>query len=330
MSSVPKLDDDWIAVIVVNYGTADLAIDAVKTVLERQHGGRSIHIHLVDNASPNDDAKTIQDAHANLGWDGQVTLWLESENHGFGRGNNVALHALKNRDDPPGKVLLLNPDASLHNEAVDILAHALDDTPSAVAAGAAVLREDLSPAIAAFRFPSWKSEFARILSFGPFDKLVANHLVPLPADQPDGPVDWVSGAAVMFLFDALVREGFFDPGFFLYYEEVDLMRRLQAAGGQIIYVPEATVIHIEGAATQQFASAQDRQRDPSYLYQSWQHYFLRAFGRGKALTIALTLWPAAILNILHRRMRGKVPSIPKRFFRDHWKHVIMPLVRPGR
>ena len=41
-----------VAVIIVNYGTAHLAVQAVDSVLERQHHGLGVEVHLVDNASP--------------------------------------------------------------------------------------------------------------------------------------------------------------------------------------------------------------------------------------------------------------------------------------
>ncbi len=321
---------DWIAIVIVNYGTADLTITAVSSILERTHNGREVRVFVVDNASPNADAATLKAAYDKLGWQKRVTLVLESENHGFGRGNNVALMALQKLDAPPSKVMLLNPDAALHNEAVEILAKAIDADPSATIAGAAVLREDLTPATAAFRFPSWRSELARILSFGPLDRMWSKHLVAMPTDTQGGPVDWVSGAAVMFDFKAVSQVGFFDPVFFLYYEEVDLMRRMTVAGASILYVPEAQVLHAEGAATGQFASAQNRQRDPWYLYQSWAHYFERAYGRPKAALIALALWPMAVLHIVHRLVRGKQPALPKQFFKDHWTHVVRPLLFGSR
>lgn len=324
MTQAPS--DPSIAVIIVNYGTAELAIAAVESLLARDHGGRRVEVHLVDNASPGGDAATLQSAHDAGGWDARVTLWLEDENHGFGRGNNVVLQALAARDTPPDKVMLLNPDAHLHNEAVDILARALEANPRAGAAGASVLRPDLSPATAAFRFPGAISEWARTVNLGLLDRLTANHRVALPPGQPAGPVDWVSGAAVMFRFQAVAPLDFFDPGFFLYYEEVDLMRRMQDSGWYVLYVPDAQVIHAEGAATGQFAAQSERQRDPWYLYQSWAHYFARAFGRMPALGIAITMWPAACLNLMHCGLRRKTPSLPRRFFRDHWTHVVRPLL----
>lgn len=321
---------DWIAVVIVNYGTADLTIAAVNSVLDRSHNGRDVRVIVVDNASPNDDASALRTAFDTSGWEGRVTLLIESENHGFGRGNNVALRMLSDVERPPSKVMLLNPDAALYNEAIDILASAMDDRPEIKVAGAAVLREDLSAATSAFRFPSWRSEIARILSFGPIDRMWSKHVVAMPTDTPAGPVDWVSGAAVMFDFDAMSKVEFFDPVYFLYYEEVDLMRRITKAGGLVCYVPTAKVLHAEGAATGQFASAHNRQRDPWYLYQSWRHYFEGAYGRTKAAVIALSLWPFAVLHIVHRRLRGKQSTLPKRFFRDHWTHIIRPLLsRPN-
>lgn len=317
---------DRIDVIVVNYGTADLAIRAVQSVLDRASDPARTHVHLVDNASPGLDSARLREAHAACGWGTAVTLWIETENHGFGRGNNVVLEALARQEEPPDKVFLLNPDARLENKALDILAAALDADPQAAAAGAAVRHPDLSPVTAAFRFPGPVNEIARTVNLGLFTRLVQSRMTPLPPDHPAGQVDWVSGAAVMFRFEALRQAEFFDPGFFLYYEEVDLMRRLTRAGWRILYVPQARVIHEEGVATGKFMGQADRHRHASYFYQSWAYYFSRAFGRFGALAIAGLMLPAALVNILHRRLRGRAPTIALSFVSDHWRHVILPLV----
>lgn len=314
-----------IAVIVVNYGTAELAVRAVESVLARRHGGRSVKVHLVDNASPGSDALRLAEAHDAKGWGAAVTLWPERENHGFGRGNNVVLKALA-RQNPPDAVFLLNPDACLENEAIDILADALEAAPDAVAAGAGLRSPDGTPQTAAFRFPGPANEVMRIINLSLLHRLTRNHQMALPPTHPAGPVDWVSGACVMFRFDAIRQTGFFDAGFFLYYEEVDLMRQLKERGGGTLYVPQAKVVHEAGSATGQFDLEAERQQSPAYLYQSWTHYFTRAYGRSGALVIALSLWPAALLNILHRRLRRRTPTLPLHFFTDHWRYVLRPLI----
>lgn len=315
-----------IAVVVVNYGTATLAIQAVQSILSRQHGGRVVTVHVVDNASPGDDAARLAEAHAARGWGEAVTLWPERENHGFGRGNNVALEALVRQEPPPDAVFLLNPDAQLENEAIDILAATLEADPQAAAAGCQVLRPDRTPVTAAFRFPGPVNELVRTANLTVLWRLCRARLAYLEPDHPAGPVDWVSGSSVMFRFEALLQTGFFDPGFFLYYEEVDLMRRLRARGWRVLHAPEAQVVHEEGSATGVRDRRARRQRDPAYMYQSWTHYFARAYGRAGALTIALSMWGAAGVNVLHRRLRGLEPSLPSHFFADHWRYVLRPLL----
>ncbi len=116
-----------ISVIVVNYGTADLAIAAVESVLASAVAGYRVDVHLVDNASPGGDAAQLAEAARARGWGARVTLYPETTNHGFGRGNNLVLRALAARPVPPRYVFLLNPDAQLQNDVIPILADYLEE-----------------------------------------------------------------------------------------------------------------------------------------------------------------------------------------------------------
>jgi GT2 family glycosyltransferase len=51
------------------------------------------------------------------------------------------------------------------------------------------------------------------------------------------------------------RLGGFDERFFMYYEEVDLCRRLREAGLQVHYWPELKAMHIGGASARTVADA---------------------------------------------------------------------------
>lgn len=315
-----------IAVIIVNYGTADLAMAAVGSVLARGHRGHPVEVHLLDNASPGGDGAALAEAHAAQGWGNRVRLWLEAENHGFGRGNNVVLRGLADSPAPPDYVFLLNPDAQLQNEAIAILADRLDRTPQAAAAGAGIALPSGDAVTAAFRFPSARSEFVQALNFGPVSQAFRDSLVPLPADHPDGPVDWVSGAAVMMRFSVVRDLGGFDPDFFLYYEEVELMFRMRKSGHQILYVPEARVQHVEGAATDVKSGAPVRKPKPAYWYESWRQYYLKTQGRPGALAASLAWMAGVALNGPLARLRGQESRAPKRFFRDFTRLVMRPLL----
>jgi len=314
-----------VAVIIVNYGTADLVIEAVESVLARDHGGRAVEIHIVDNASPNNDAEVLSKAHAERGWaEKAVTFWPETENHGFGRGNNIVLHALAKRDHAPEFVFLLNSDAWLENETIDILARALEADPSACGAGAGILHENGDPAVAAFRFPTMSSEVARTIGIGFVERMLKKARVALPPDH-DGPVDWVAGASVMFRFKALREVDFFDPIYFLYFEEVDMMRRMRMAGWHMLYVTDALVTHIAGVSTEVKTGHYKEQPRPVFVYESWRYYFHRQHGRLYATSTALLVSFAAIVHKFVATLRRKPAGLPIDFLKDHWRHVVLPL-----
>lgn len=316
-----------IAVIIVNYGTADLVIAGVNSVRACPHGGRDISVHVVDNASPDDSADVLRAAYEAHGWQDCVTLYMETENHGFGRGNNVALHALAAQDTPPDAAFLLNPDAHIKPGAVDILARALENDPAVGFVGAAITHPDGTAMTAAFRFPSVISQFSDTLSFGPIARLCQRWTVPLPPDHPEGPVDWVSGAAVMGRFSALEELQFFDPGFFLYYEEVDLMHRAARAGWRTMYVPQAHIVHKEGEATG-FADQQARAVAlPAYHYQSWAHYMGKTHRRPVALAMAMARLIGALGNVTISKLRRRHNTIPQNFFSDFWGLCVKPLLK---
>ncbi len=314
-----------ISVIIVNYGTADLAIEAVDSVLRHDDGARQLEIHLVDNASPDSDAAHFQEAHETHAWGDKVTIWPETMNHGFGGGNNVVLKALASRDASPDRVFLLNPDARFENNVLAILSDALDSDPEAVAAGAGIALPDGTQVSAAFRFPGFTSEVLKTVGIGFLERIFAHRYVPLPPDFSGRQVDWVAGAAVMFEFEALRKCGFFDPEFFLYFEEVDLMRRLQADGRKILFVPEAQVVHWEGAATN-VSSGQRKRRRPKYVYDSWRYYYQKTHGRTYALTTSFAVLIASLLNTVYSLLRRRAPGTPKGFFRDHCRYVVLPLI----
>src|SRR5450756_1139137 len=67
--------------------------------------------------------------------------------------------------------------------------------------------------------------------------------------------------------------GAFDERFFMYSEELDWCRRIVAAGWHIVYLPTATVIHYEGASSEQVVAARSIRFSASKV-----HYFLKHHG----------------------------------------------------
>src|SRR5690242_14462934 len=98
-----------VVVVIVNYRTAGLVIDCLRSVRE-EIAAVGARVLITDNASGDDSINAINDAIARMGWSEWAQLMPLPKNGGFAYGNNAAIaHALKS-STPPDYIYLLNPD----------------------------------------------------------------------------------------------------------------------------------------------------------------------------------------------------------------------------
>ncbi len=90
---------------------------------------------------------------------------------------------------------------------------------------------------------------------------------------------WVPGTCLLVRRAAFEQVGGFDERFFLYLEEVDLCRRLTAAGWGVAEEPAAEVVHVGGVST----SRRGVRSVLSYHRSLWRYADTSATGRQRAL-----------------------------------------------
>src|SRR6202166_3663000 len=126
-AAMPILD---VAVVIVTYKSAQLTIDALRSVAaERSTAGLRIRAIVVDTASG--DLPVIADAVAANGWLAWVTCVLAPMNGGFAFGNNLGIQQAY-ANGAPAYVHLLNPDAQVRQGAIGSLVQFME-APSDVA-----------------------------------------------------------------------------------------------------------------------------------------------------------------------------------------------------
>lgn len=281
-----------LAVIIVNYRTPDLSIACIAALEEARRAFPGLRVVAVDGGSGDGSAERIADAIAVNTWGDWVTPLPLEVNGGFAFANNQAIALLAESGEMPEAIALINPDARARPGALEAMAALLDHEPSAGAVGALLTHEDGRPQSSAFQFPSIRGEFCRGARTRAIERLLrvpptrieAAHAVEVP---------WVTGAAVMLRTAALRQTGLFDDGFFLYFEETDLMRRLRRAGWSIWHEPAARVVHAGGAATQirdPGTGLPQAKRMPRYWYESHRRYFALAGGSGAAVAAGLAFF----------------------------------------
>lgn len=241
-----------LSVVIVNYNAGRLLSACVRSVLAAWPAGVGGEVVVVDNASTDGSGQQVAAEF------GQVRLVRLEANRGFGAALNHGL-ALA----PAEFALLLNPDTELGPGAIDRMLDTLREYPKAGLVGPRLVYPDGRLQHSAFKFPDLVQVGLDLLPHlldhrGRFRALVGrlydsrlNGRYPGGIYQRPRPfrADFVLGACMLGRYRALADVGFFDEGFFMYCEEVDLAFRLRRAGWEILCEPRAVVVHHGGAST---------------------------------------------------------------------------------
>ena len=236
-----------LSILIVTYNSRRL-IDPLLTHLQQELAHLDAEVVLVDNASYDGTAQQVRAAHP---W---VRVIDSTTNLGFAAGNNLAARHARGRH-----LLLLNPDALPAPGALRRSITLMDQHPQAGLGGGELRGTDGSRQPSARMFPTLRDEFftlAGLAARHPTSRLFGRLDRRWADPEQAALVDWIPGAFVFIPAAVWARLGGFDERFFMYYEEVDLCRRLQAAGLQVHYWPELKATHIGGASARTVAQAQ--------------------------------------------------------------------------
>lgn len=244
-----------LAIIIVNWNTRDLTLDALRSLYDDldANGPQNSVVWVVDNASSDGSVEAIRKAFP------QTQLIASEENLGFAGGNNVALRKLGFDGNSPSETLpravyLLNSDTHTHPGATRELFDALFSQPDAGIVGAQLQYGDGSFQHSAFVFPGLLQLWIDLLP-APARLYESKFNGRYPRANYAGgepfPVDHTLGATMMLRREVIQQTGLFDEQFHMYCEEIDWSWRIQRAGCWAYCVPSAQVTHLGGQSTGQ-------------------------------------------------------------------------------
>jgi len=266
--------------VVVTYQAAETIAATLQSVRDSPASSATV---VVDNGSTDGTVELIAAEFP------EVTVLQPTDNVGFAAGCNLGIaHAARLGADA---YLLLNPDAELDPDCLELLINALTDDPEAGVVSPVLVdpRQDLVW-YAGAEFDLDRGRFG-VLGWGLHRDAIS------PIRRTGRP----SGATMLIRADALEATGPFEESYFLYWEECEWTARLLAAGYVVALAPAATARHRTSSSTGGTGS-------PIYEY-----YFTRnllrllvdagGYDRAGALRRAVpTLWPRVAL-LLRRDLR---------------------------
>jgi len=254
-----------ISLLVVNYRSAALAAEAVRTA--RASTFETLQVVVVDNSCDSAEAEALRSC--------ADTLIVSDKNRGYAGGINLGRPACHGRT-----IIVSNPDVTFAAGAIDRLNEALRD---AAVAGPALFwdeghqwmlppgdlntaPEKLDEALAS-RSQAWREQRDRRR----FRKRVA-----FWSQQRTTETRMLSGAVMAIRAADFDRAKGFDERFPLYFEESDFLRRIAALRGRIVHVPAARCRHLFNQSAAQVASeaaARYAQSELRYL-EKWNGPFV--------------------------------------------------------
>jgi hypothetical protein len=165
------------------------------------------------------------------------------KNVGYGRAHNWGIeHSKESRYH-----LIMNPDIIITPGALEHLVDFMDKNQDVGMTCPRMLNEDGSDQYLNRRYPNVLDLFVR--RFVPH---IFHHLLKRRMDHHEMrdvgydeicDVEFISGVFMLSRTEVLKTIGGFDPRYFLYFEDIDLSRKVQMYGYRTVYYPNARVIH---------------------------------------------------------------------------------------
>jgi N-acetylglucosaminyl-diphospho-decaprenol L-rhamnosyltransferase len=221
-------------IVVVSYNSRGELRGAVEELARAP----AFNVIVVDNASTDGSLESVQDL--------PITRIAMPRNGGFAYGCNAGWRAGEAR-----YVLFLNPDAALALPDLERLVSTLDEHADFGLVAPRIEHADSGIEYSLRRFPRLRSTFAQALFLHrlfPRANWVDEVVRDAAAYERPGTAEWVSGACMLVRREVLEALDGLDESFFMYCEDIDLCRRIWAAGYVVRYEPNAVVVHAGGAS----------------------------------------------------------------------------------
>ncbi|OXA81441.1 hypothetical protein SAMN05444397_103198 [Flavobacterium aquidurense] len=227
----------FVSIIIVNYKTKDLLVDCILSIYEKTED-LDFEIIIVDNDSCDGSEQLIINKFP------EINFIQSGSNLGFGRANNLGIHQAKG-----DYIFFLNSDTILLNNAVTILSNYLDQNIDVAICGANLYDEHKNPTNSFNQLMPGLYTDADVLLGGFFSKILHGKNIIFNYSERNLILNgYVTGADMMVRKDVLDKVGFFDQDFFMYYEETELTWRIKREGYLVVSVPDAKIVHLEGAS----------------------------------------------------------------------------------
>lgn len=174
----------------------------------------------------------------------EVVYLKMPKNLGLAVANNAGARLSRGRT-----LLFLNPDITMREGAIETLLSSLESTPDTGMVAPQLLNPDMSVQQSYFRFYTPFTILCRRTKIGAtrWGKRHLNYILMTHKSLGDvNTIDWCIAACFAMRREVWDRLGGMDERFFLYFEDMDLAKRIKNMGYTVKYVSAAKIVHLYG------------------------------------------------------------------------------------
>ncbi|MFC1640745.1 glycosyltransferase family 2 protein [Patescibacteria group bacterium] len=222
-----------LSVIIVNYKTPDKLDKCISSL--KKCNPEIDDVIIIDNDSGDESLDVVRKKFPD------AKIVASRINGGLARAINWGFNYAKY-----DTILSLNPDVIVTENAIQKLYDHLEKEDGIGLIAPKLLNEDGSLQYSCYEYYRFMTPFYRRTTLGKLSfakkELERFEMREWDHDSPRD-VGWAIGAVFMTRRDTIKKIGPMDERYFLYFEDVDLCRRLWESGYRVVYYPEAEMYH---------------------------------------------------------------------------------------
>lgn len=248
-----------LSIAVISYNTRDLLLACLQSVSERTTGV-DYEVIVVDNASRDGSVEAVRTRFP------YVTVIANAENDGFAKACNQAAAVSSGR-----YLLLLNSDTVMQRGTLRTMVSCLDQHLD-IGAVSCLQRDEQGQILqSCFPFPSIRDHVRYAETLPMVVRRLVGTMSPMDCTQSQD-VEWANGACLMVRKAVFDRLGGLDERFFMYFEDVDLCRRVQQLGYRVRHVADGEVVHLLGRSSRANRNGLNKQWELSRIRYVEKHF----------------------------------------------------------
>lgn len=228
-----------LSIIIINYNSfndIDKCIKSINSFIK----DIAYEIIVVDNNSPDRRIMSLRSKYEN------VSLFLLNSNFGFGSACNYGAGKAN------GKYLVfINPDTIFTDNCLKKMRDFMENKFDSATCSPSFVNSDGSIGYVFNYFPNMTWELFDFLGKGYNIRIKKLNKLLNSASDSRKPlkVDWATAACLMVKKEVFDKVNGFDEDYFLYYEDVDLQKRIHDIGYNIYCLPYLKVVHVANTST---------------------------------------------------------------------------------